>query len=179
MKIDVSIWVAVVAVLGAVAVELIRRNTQFGVARIAADAQVLASQVGAQPERITPERLRPFAMQSLDDRIADLERAQEQQLRQIDSATSRVAHLTLQHSPTDVWGATDLWLLDEEFELSQGLASNSPAVDVRDDHRTTTTIPVSLSLADQFSKTPRNAPCPCDSGKRFKMCHGTPNYATS
>jgi preprotein translocase subunit SecA len=25
---------------------------------------------------------------------------------------------------------------------------------------------------DAFEKTPRNAPCPCGSGKKFKMCHG-------
>ena len=25
---------------------------------------------------------------------------------------------------------------------------------------------------DAWSKTPRNAPCPCGSGKKFKMCHG-------
>ncbi len=25
---------------------------------------------------------------------------------------------------------------------------------------------------DQWSKTPRNAPCPCGSGKKFKVCHG-------
>jgi preprotein translocase subunit SecA len=23
-----------------------------------------------------------------------------------------------------------------------------------------------------WDKTPRNAPCPCGSGKKFKMCHG-------
>jgi preprotein translocase subunit SecA len=27
-------------------------------------------------------------------------------------------------------------------------------------------------VKDAFSKTPRNAPCPCGSGKKFKMCHG-------
>ncbi len=27
-------------------------------------------------------------------------------------------------------------------------------------------------VQDDFSKTPRNAPCPCGSGKKFKMCHG-------
>ena len=27
-------------------------------------------------------------------------------------------------------------------------------------------------VKDEFSKTPRNAPCPCGSGKKFKMCHG-------
>jgi preprotein translocase subunit SecA len=25
---------------------------------------------------------------------------------------------------------------------------------------------------DAFEKTPRNAPCPCGSGKKFKNCHG-------
>ena len=27
-------------------------------------------------------------------------------------------------------------------------------------------------VKDAFDKTPRNAPCPCGSGKKFKMCHG-------
>ena len=27
-------------------------------------------------------------------------------------------------------------------------------------------------VKDDFSKTPRNAPCPCGSGKKFKLCHG-------
>ncbi|MBA3289220.1 MAG: preprotein translocase subunit SecA [Acidimicrobiia bacterium] len=27
-------------------------------------------------------------------------------------------------------------------------------------------------VKDQWSKTPRNAPCPCGSGKKFKLCHG-------
>ena len=28
-------------------------------------------------------------------------------------------------------------------------------------------------VKDDFSKTPRNAPCPCGSGKKFKLCHGS------
>ncbi|MFM7125519.1 MAG: preprotein translocase subunit SecA, partial [Actinomycetota bacterium] len=28
------------------------------------------------------------------------------------------------------------------------------------------------SVEDAWSKTPRNAPCPCGSGKKYKMCHG-------
>jgi preprotein translocase subunit SecA len=24
----------------------------------------------------------------------------------------------------------------------------------------------------EWDKTPRNAPCPCGSGKKFKRCHG-------
>jgi len=26
--------------------------------------------------------------------------------------------------------------------------------------------------ASDWSKTPRNAPCPCGSGKKYKQCHG-------
>ena len=29
-----------------------------------------------------------------------------------------------------------------------------------------------VNSADDWSKTPRNAPCPCGSGKKFKQCHG-------
>ena len=32
-----------------------------------------------------------------------------------------------------------------------------------------TQAPVVLS---EWDKTPRNAPCPCGSGKKFKLCHG-------
>ncbi len=27
-------------------------------------------------------------------------------------------------------------------------------------------------VKSEFDKTPRNSPCPCGSGKKFKMCHG-------
>jgi preprotein translocase subunit SecA len=27
-------------------------------------------------------------------------------------------------------------------------------------------------VKDEWAKTPRNAPCPCGSGKKFKLCHG-------
>ena len=30
-------------------------------------------------------------------------------------------------------------------------------------------------VKDAFDKTPRNAPCPCGSGKKFKQCHGATN----
>jgi preprotein translocase subunit SecA len=32
--------------------------------------------------------------------------------------------------------------------------------------------PMQPVVLDEWSKTPRNAPCPCGSGKKFKMCHG-------
>jgi preprotein translocase subunit SecA len=28
------------------------------------------------------------------------------------------------------------------------------------------------TVKSDWDKTPRNAPCPCGSGKKFKMCHG-------
>ena len=27
-------------------------------------------------------------------------------------------------------------------------------------------------VKDEWDRTPRNAPCPCGSGKKFKLCHG-------
>jgi preprotein translocase subunit SecA len=30
----------------------------------------------------------------------------------------------------------------------------------------------SLQIGSPWAKTPRNAPCPCGSGKKFKHCHG-------
>jgi preprotein translocase subunit SecA len=29
-----------------------------------------------------------------------------------------------------------------------------------------------VKRADDWSTTPRNAPCPCGSGKKYKHCHG-------
>ncbi|NDA54110.1 MAG: hypothetical protein EBX87_03950 [Actinobacteria bacterium] len=29
-----------------------------------------------------------------------------------------------------------------------------------------------MKRADDWSNTPRNAPCPCGSGKKYKLCHG-------
>jgi len=29
-------------------------------------------------------------------------------------------------------------------------------------------------VKSEWDKTPRNAPCPCGSGKKFKLCHGRP-----
>ena len=29
-------------------------------------------------------------------------------------------------------------------------------------------------VKSEWDKTPRNAPCPCGSGKKYKLCHGKP-----
>jgi preprotein translocase subunit SecA len=29
-----------------------------------------------------------------------------------------------------------------------------------------------VNSADDWSRTPRNSPCPCGSGKKYKQCHG-------
>ncbi len=40
---------------------------------------------------------------------------------------------------------------------------------------TATTTKQQTVVKDEWSKTPRNAPCPCGSGKKFKLCHGANN----
>jgi preprotein translocase subunit SecA len=37
---------------------------------------------------------------------------------------------------------------------------------------TTTAGRSAASAANDWSKTPRNAPCPCGTGKKYKQCHG-------
>jgi preprotein translocase subunit SecA len=32
--------------------------------------------------------------------------------------------------------------------------------------------PMQPLVKSEWDKTPRNAPCPCGSGKKFKLCHG-------
>jgi len=34
------------------------------------------------------------------------------------------------------------------------------------------TAPVEQVVRSEDERTPRNAPCPCGSGKKFKQCHG-------
>ncbi|MDO8390904.1 MAG: preprotein translocase subunit SecA [Actinomycetota bacterium] len=46
-------------------------------------------------------------------------------------------------------------------EIPQSAAPAAPAVQKQQ-----------TVVKDEWSKTPRNAPCPCGSGKKFKMCHG-------
>ena len=47
-------------------------------------------------------------------------------------------------------------------------ASRPPGATVRSPRRATNT-PI---VKSEWDKTPRNAPCPCGSGKKYKMCHG-------
>jgi preprotein translocase subunit SecA len=54
-------------------------------------------------------------------------------------------------------------------QLHYTAPSETGGVDERDEGS-----PASASdlSADQLANTPKNAPCPCGSGKKFKMCHG-------
>jgi preprotein translocase subunit SecA len=47
------------------------------------------------------------------------------------------------------------------------LDSDAPAPEQAEEE--VVNVPVRKS---EWDKTPRNAPCPCGSGKKFKMCHG-------
>jgi preprotein translocase subunit SecA len=35
------------------------------------------------------------------------------------------------------------------------------------------------TVDDEYADVPRNAPCPCGSGKKFKRCHGDPRSRVS
>jgi preprotein translocase subunit SecA len=60
-------------------------------------------------------------------------------------------------------------------QTSLGAATTTDVVESRgDDDAPTETSPRSTTpfVKDEWDKTPRNAPCPCGSGKKFKQCHG-------
>jgi preprotein translocase subunit SecA len=50
-----------------------------------------------------------------------------------------------------------------------GAAAAAPAADTAASQRAASNNPV---VRTEWEKTPRNAPCPCGSGKKFKQCHG-------
>ena len=49
------------------------------------------------------------------------------------------------------------------------LASTSAAPAVVEESAPKSRTPI---VKSEFDKTPRNAPCPCGSGRKFKQCHG-------
>jgi preprotein translocase subunit SecA len=53
----------------------------------------------------------------------------------------------------------------------QPLQYSAPTLDGGDGAATVSAAPVGGS---EYSGTPRNAPCPCGSGKKYKKCHGAP-----
>jgi preprotein translocase subunit SecA len=55
-----------------------------------------------------------------------------------------------------------------EAARAQALGEGAPPEQVKPDEPVVNT-PI---VKTEWEKTPRNAPCPCGSGKKYKMCHG-------
>ena len=58
--------------------------------------------------------------------------------------------------------------LRDAARAQAALAEGGPEQPVQPDEPVVNT-PV---VKSEWDKTPRNAPCPCGSGKKYKMCHG-------
>jgi preprotein translocase subunit SecA len=69
----------------------------------------------------------------------------------------------------------------ESTAASTGFAAAASAGPVDGDDSTPAPTPAPAAtkqrtvVNDAWAKTPRNAPCPCGSGKKFKLCHGAAN----
>ena len=63
---------------------------------------------------------------------------------------------------------------DQPAPLSAAAAASSPSVMGGEGAGPTRNEPVSNTptVKSEWDKTPRNAPCPCGSGKKYKLCHG-------
>ncbi|MFL6179334.1 MAG: SEC-C metal-binding domain-containing protein, partial [Actinomycetes bacterium] len=71
--------------------------------------------------------------------------------------------------------------LDEEH-VQAGLQYSAPTLDGGGDGGTATQVTATTATTatakdGQYAGTPRNAPCPCGSGKKYKKCHGAPGRA--
>jgi len=63
-------------------------------------------------------------------------------------------------------------LQQSKSDVPASLGGGAPAAAVDAVHKAASAPQAPASLEDAWSKTPRNAPCPCGSGKKYKMCHG-------
>ncbi|MDG2301726.1 MAG: SEC-C metal-binding domain-containing protein, partial [Acidimicrobiales bacterium] len=57
--------------------------------------------------------------------------------------------------------------LNQKKSASTG-ASETPPQSVKE----SSSVKPSTIVKSEFEKTGRNEPCPCESGKKFKQCHG-------
>jgi preprotein translocase subunit SecA len=91
-----------------------------------------------------------------------------QVIRQDAPATSvqNVQQTSSEDEPTGSGFATAASAAAAAGEISPEVAASAPAQ---------TATKQQTVVKDEWSKTSRNAPCPCGSGKKFKMCHGKTN----
>jgi preprotein translocase subunit SecA len=57
----------------------------------------------------------------------------------------------------------------------QRLTYTAPTVDGDPDDQQVATHSTVVSDQSEYAGTPRNAPCPCGSGRKYKRCHGDPS----
>jgi preprotein translocase subunit SecA len=69
--------------------------------------------------------------------------------------------------PSSSGGAANMAAAARAQAEAEGAQAQGPAADQADAEVVNTPI-----VKTEWEKTPRNAPCPCGSGKKFKMCHG-------
>ncbi len=62
-----------------------------------------------------------------------------------------------------------------ETEATDDETLDEPGVEARPPRRAAAATPAvpQTVVKDEWAKTPRNAPCPCGSGKKYKLCHGS------
>ncbi len=74
-----------------------------------------------------------------------------------EAVTQQLSHVELNEAPTDV----------EEYDMSAALASHEGDV-----NSVEAGVQVSDDVQASWGKVARNAACPCNSGKKYKHCHG-------
>jgi preprotein translocase subunit SecA len=102
-----------------------------------------------------------------------------QVVRQDQPATAPAAEERKVEAPTMAAVARDTdEQAERDTETDDDAVDREPAVAAaRPARRGSTAAPATrvpqTVVKDEWAKTPRNAPCPCGSGKKYKLCHGS------
>lgn len=152
---------AVVAGVFLLIAAMIRRNATLGASQLDHDATVAAARIaaGLDLDQLALEATIDGHADTIDKQNREIEKLRveaerrdqidEERLEQIDMLSSRATRAAFH----------------PEFTVAAPTETT-----------TTTTIPPTTTVRpiqkDPFEKTPRNAPCPCGSGRKFKNCHG-------
>jgi preprotein translocase subunit SecA len=87
------------------------------------------------------------------------------QVEQVDDADAEGAHAEHEHHPVILAKGLDAPARPAGLQYSAPTVDGEGGVELRSESS-------SVATDVEYAGTPKNAPCPCGSGKKYKRCHG-------
>lgn len=105
---------------------------------------------------------------------ASLDDKREEKMRAVDVQYARVLWEASERLE-DVWANPDEEEAEpESYEIPQKIVLTPGAMILNDNPKLFEGCTDFVGLMNKLNRTGRNEPCPCNSGKKFKRCHGRP-----